>query len=681
MTSINVPSRRPTAFIERGFGLLQVILLIGVMAGLASIGYLQQRATAVVDASRQERQALVQADQAIVAFATVERRLPCPDTDRDGTEDCAVVANQKGWLPSTTLRLAGADSGVDVGQLRYLVQRGAGDNSLSVLTDAWRPLEYDPAGQTFFSQRAGAYPTDILTLTDFCQRLETARTTPLAAGLAQVNAATARTVAYALAHPGNGDADGDGDLFDGANANAPINADQMEDPARRPVLALYNDLVQERSVVSLQADLQCRPLLDSINTVALGHDLATQVSEMRAGNIDAATRAVAFSALASVMTTLEIALTVAEGISDAGNAAAEWVTCAASLGLAVNACAAAPQHTVAIGLAGGVVIANTAAVAANIAAAVIAGQALTLADSGATPAQVCPPQDTTLLNQSLTSAQAEVTAAVNARAAVQTEIVNKTTELNAANVARTASIATFRSAIRGVGASSQIDSLVDPLLTATGNWGTSSYSRDVALGRQTQATTERDFWAAEVADPTVTGSERDNAVAQLAAAQAVLTTATATYNAAQTSFGTAQTTYQSAYANLSNGAGRYAIFDGVGGALGFQCTTGCLVGDVDVSAAFATALADLVGSPATTTPNVDAKYLKPVKIQNEIDALNTTLVAAQTRETNAQNQLAQIQTIIANPGACNVTGSAATPMTPANAEAILISVDRKGGAR
>lgn len=733
IASLPSPTPRPTARRARGFGLLQVLLLIAVMAGLASMGYLQWRARTVVDSSRQERQALTQADKAIIAFATVANRLPCPDTNRDGLEDCGAAADQKGWLPSATLRLAGVDPGADVGQLRYLVQRGAGANSLTVLTDAWRPLGYDDAGQTFFAVRGGAYPTDILTLTDLCERLDTASTTALGPALAQVNAAPARTVAYALAHPGTSDADGDGDLFDGANSNAAANANQMEDPARRPLLALYNDLVLERTFASLQSDLQCQPLIDSINTVALGHDVADQVADMRADNIESARRAVAFSSLAAIMTALEIVLAVAEGISDAGNAAVDWAACAASLGLAVNFCAAAPQHTGAIALAGGVVYANIAAVALNAVAAGIAGTALTLADDTAKAADVCPPMDQTLLNQMLESAEDELENAEDARLAVEAEITNKTIELNAAIAARDTAIATLRNVIRGPGASSQIDGLVDPLLTATGSWGEASYSRDVAQSRVTQATRERDLWSAEVTkyngmladlpgtivrltneiavldaqiatnppnktdlenqragkaaelrmaqNPALLTSARDKAVASLATAQGVLDTATATYNAAVLSLSTAQTSYQTAYANLVNGAGRYAIYNAGGSVIGHRCTTGCVSGDVNILGAFQGALDDLVGSAASSTPSVDAKYLKPVKIQKELDALNAKLAAAQTRETNAQNQLNQIQEMVNNPAACNVTGSAVIPMTPEQAEAILIDVDRKGGTR
>lgn len=772
----NDPARRQTPSAMRGFGLLQVLLLITVMSGLATIGYLQWRERTVIDSSRQERQALAQADQALIAYATVNHRLPCPDINRDGEEDCGAVTDQKGWLPSVTLRLAGVDPGVDVGQLRYMVQRGAGDNNLTTLTDSWRPLEYDDTGKTFFNMRAGSYPSNILTLTDLCQRIDTARTTTMSADLARVNASTVRSVAYALAHPGANDADGDGDLFDGANSNAAANANLMEDPARRPSLAAYNDIVLERSFASLLAAFQCQPLIDSINTVALGHDIVAQVAGMRADNIESARRAVAFSTLAAIMTSLEIALAVAEGISDAGNAAFEWVTCAASLGLAVNACAAAPQHTVAIGLAGGVVYANIAAVALNATAAGIAGTALTLADSSATAADICPARDQSLINQMLASAKTERDNAVNARAAVDGEIVNKTNERDNAITARDNTVASLRALLRGNGASSQIDDRVDPLLNAALNWGNYSYAYEAAVANVSRATEARDTWADKVAgyDAMLTDSAgslvrlnadiaaldvqiaatnpsdterlnllrgqrsskeaeirmlesipqmqtlineiaaldaqiatnppnkadlekerarkarelqanlfraaRADAASSLASAQTTLNTAIADRNAASTSFGQAQTQYQTAYANLT-GAGRYAVYDGSGNVITYRCTSGCAQGEVNISNDLNALLWNLFGFPGNAAPNVDATYLKPLKLQKELDALVKKQAAAAEREAKAKEQVAQMQAMVDNPAACNTTGSAVIPMTPDQAEAILADVDRKGGTR
>lgn len=733
MTSASTPRQAPFRR-SGGFGLLQVLLLIAVMAGLATMGYLQWRERAAVDSSRQERQALSQADQAIIAFATVMRRLPCPDTTRDGLENCGAPATQKGWLPSASLRLAGADPGVDVGQLRYLVQRQGGTNDLTVLTDSWTPLEYDDTGLTYFSMRGHPYPSDILTLTDLCQRLETGRTAA-GATLASIHAATVRTTAYALAHPGNNDADGDGDLFDGANSSAAVNANLMEDPNRRQTLAQYNDIVLERSHASLLAAFHCRPLIDSINSVALAHDVTADVAEMRADNIESARRSVAFSTLAAVMTALDIGLAIAEGASDAGNAAAEWVICAASLGLAVNACAAAPQHTVAIGLAGGVVYANTAAVVLNAVAAGIAGTALTLADSDATADEICPPVDPAMNNRMLAIALQEVSDADVELAAAKTAVTNKTNERNAAIVARTSAINVLYGAIRFSGATSQIDGRVATLTTATGTWGTTSYNLAAADSKVAQATDLYNRWNAEVTkynamladipgtitrlnneiavldaqiatnpanktdlENTRAGKDaerklandtdgltavRDKAVVERTNAQTALTNANAARTAANSAYSTASSGYQSAYASLVSGASRYALYDGSGTFINYACTTSCVVGDINVSSAFNSALSDLFGAPpnAAVGPSTDAKYLKPVKLQKELDGLIQRRDAALERKTNADARLAEVQSRINNPPPCNTTGSAVIPMTPEQAEAILADVDRKGGTR
>ena len=718
-----------------GFGLLQVMLLIAVMSGLATMGYLQWRERSALDSSRQERQALAQADQALIAYATVARSLPCPDVDRDGLQDCGAPATQKGWLPTVTLRMAGVDPGVDVGQLRYLVQRQGGANDLTMLTDTWTPLEYSDGADGFFAMRGAPYPADILTLTDLCQRLDTGRRATMLPTMALVNAPTPRAIAYALAHPGNNDADGDGDLFDGANSNAAANVNRMEDPNRRSLLAGYNDIVLERSYDSLLSAFHCRPLIDSINTVALAHDVAGDVAEMRADNIESARRSVAFSTLAAIMTSLEIALAVAEGASDAGNAAAEWAICAASLGLAVNACAAAPQHTVAIGLAGGVIIANGLAVVANAVAAGIAGTALTLADSSATANDICPPMDPAVNNLMLSIAQQEVTDANAELAAATTAVNNKTAELNTAIAQRTAAVNSLNSLIRNGQASSQIDGLLNTLLAAAGTWGSTSYASAAADSKVTQATQLRDRWATEVSKynamladipgtisrlnseiaaldlliatnpPNKTDLQnerdgkdaerklagdvagltavRDKAVAELAIAQTALDNAVAAQTAASAAYSTAQTSYQSAISNFVNGTARYNIYNSSGAVVAYGCTTACQAGDVNINSVgqLGSALVDLFGLGAMTSPSTDAKYLKPVKLQKELDALNQRLAAAQDRKATADARLLEAQNRINNPPPCNATGSAVVPMTPEQAESILADVDRKGGTR
>lgn len=735
MTNLIAPAPRRALDRSRGFGLLQVLLLISVVAGLATMGYLQWRERSAINSARQERQALAQADRAIMTYASVTGTLPCPDVDRDGLQDCG-AGDQKGWLPSLTLSLAGADPGVDVGQLRYLVQRGGGENDLTVLTDSWRPLEYNTAGRTFASMRetpaAGTYQANILTLTDLCQRLETGRTTPYAAGMAEVRAPTVRTVAYALVHPGNDDADGNNSPFDGVNASADP---AVEDPARRPLLSAYNDIVLEKSYLSLFIGFHCQPLIDSINTVALAHDVVEQVDELREGNIESAKQSIAFAALAAGITAIETTATVLEGVSEAGNAALAWATCAATLGLAVNACAAAPQHTAAIVLTGVSIGLNAVSIAANIAAAVMAGNALALADSSVDASTLtCPSADYT---QALAAARAEVTDATNDRNAIAAELATKRIELTAADLARTAAINTLVARLRQPGSSSNIDDRVPPLLVAADSWETNSFAVDGATRRRNNYQDAVNNWNAQIAtyanmianrttmlaqldaeidaldlqiaaattpaareplqklrmekssqrmllsDPVELQKQYDDAVTARNTAQSNLTAAQNDLTTAQANLSAAQTAYQTAYNNLRN-AGRYTILIGGGPATVIGCSSTvsgvCQPGDFNNTDAIRDAIHDLMGA-SSTSPHPDSKYLLPIKIRRIITALEGQLGHAETRIIDAQSLVTRLENLAASPAPCNITGRGVTPMPPEMSMEILIQVDQKGGIR
>lgn len=478
----------------RGLTLLEVMLLIAALGGLTLVGFLEWQERSAAQTVRQERQSLSQADAALLTFATVARRLPCPDVDRDGVEDCASTG-QKGWLPTVTLRLAGADAGVGIAQLRYLVQRGGGDTArdLSVLSDSWRPLTHDSDNGGFQAMLAAPpYPDDIRTLPDFCQRVDAARAATATAGMAQVNAAPARTVAYALVHPGRIDADGDGSLFDGENAVA---SQRVEDPDRSPGLATYDDLVLERSFQSLRLAYQCQPLIDSINTVALGLDVVEQVAEMRQDNIDSAVQAVAFAALGAAITAVETVAAALELASEIANASAAWALCAASLGLAVNACAAAPQHTAAAALVGGVIAANIASIAANVTAAVMAGNALALANNEIDASDLdCGPQpDVAAL---VVAAEQEVLDAQAALAALIQQINDKTAERDAAITQRANARNNLYTQMRDGGIWSERDGAVTSLLNAAAAWETADLAYQTADSAVQLQEDARDNWAA-----------------------------------------------------------------------------------------------------------------------------------------------------------------------------------------
>jgi chromosome segregation ATPase len=343
--------------------------------------------------------------------------------------------------------------------------------------------------------------------------------------------------------------------------------------------------------------------------------------------------------------------------------------------------------------------------------------------------------DPAVNNLMLSIAQQEVTDANAELAAATTAVNNKTAELNTAIAQRTAAVNSLNSLIRNGQASSQIDGLLNTLLAAAGTWGSTSYASAAADSKVTQATQLRDRWATEVSKynamladipgtisrlnseiaaldlliatnpPNKTDLQnerdgkdaerklagdvagltavRDKAVAELAIAQTALDNAVAAQTAASAAYSTAQTSYQSAISNFVNGTARYNIYNSSGAVVAYGCTTACQAGDVNINSVgqLGSALVDLFGLGAMTSPSTDAKYLKPVKLQKELDALNQRLAAAQDRKATADARLLEAQNRINNPPPCNATGSAVVPMTPEQAESILADVDRKGGTR
>jgi hypothetical protein len=531
---ISTPSRTPshglrTTAKQRGLGLLEVLLFIAVLSGLAVTGYLEWRARETVKTARQERQSLSQADTALITFSTIHFRLPCPDTNRDGLEDCGSTA-QKGWLPSTTLQLAGADPGVSTGQLRYLVQRGATAYDLAnpTIADDWRPLEYDDGSPANFNTMrtttasGGDYQADILTLTDLCQRLEVGSGTALSSGMAQVASSPARTVAYALVHPGISDADGNDSLFEGINSTGSGNS--VEDPAKTPLLSSYDDRVLERSFSSLYTAFNCQPLFQSINTVALGLDVIDQVADMREDSIDAAERAVIFASLATAITAVELSAAIIEAASDAGNAVADGVICGASLGLAVNACAAVGIHVGAAVAAGVSSAASIATIALNATAAAAAGAALALADDTADAGDLtasCPSVD---LSASLASSLAEWNRAKAETIALQNELTAKQAQLAPSIAARNTAYTNLRNAVRYYGSAyqSSIDYRVDNLNNAATAWYNNNQAVLVAEAQVTAYSDAVTSGIAQVADYDAQIADRAGTAAALEAEIAVI---------------------------------------------------------------------------------------------------------------------------------------------------------------
>jgi len=164
-------------------------------------------------------------------------RLPCPDTDGNGVEDCSDGA-RRGKLPYLSLGLPAPVLNSFGFPLEYAVARGGGAD-LSVLGASFAPVlpETNPTAAV----KNGL---------DFCQALRVLgagglpATEPSAGGVG---------VPIVLVDPGAIDADRAGDLFDLANAGASV---AFESPDR-PRSDTYDDSVHALSFAVLLGQLDC----------------------------------------------------------------------------------------------------------------------------------------------------------------------------------------------------------------------------------------------------------------------------------------------------------------------------------------------------------------------------------------------------------------------------------------
>jgi len=385
---------------QRGFSLLQVMLLLMLVGVAVAAGALLLNARRPAEQAVQQQEYLRWADDALAAYAAAHARLPCPATrwTEDPAaviEDCSAEAgtsNAVGFLPLALLPGA-REIGAGAAPIRYSVSRGvtgiaadgtsARQPALSATGDAFIPL--DPSGEPFedYVDPAEGHGNGL----DFCAALDqnalpgaTADTYATSTD-AQGNALN---IAYGLVAAGP--VAGTQGRFDSTASAA------LPSPAR-PGDIDYDDRTRLRTFASLAPLVGCRQYAamaaaDAPTNVSLlsmevlagavaNHATVADFQDTNLGNGEAQVRDAAF-AQAMAITGLTLSVLGAVDIFDSAvwnaiSLTTSVITCIASLG---TVCVGVPFDTAAVIISAIAISYSAAAVALNSAALAPIGLAL-----------------------------------------------------------------------------------------------------------------------------------------------------------------------------------------------------------------------------------------------------------------------------------------------------------------
>ena len=298
--------------------------------------------------SNSQRAMMRSADQAVTGFVLANSRLPCPDTNGDGVEDCAGGA-AIGTLPAVSIGLAQADAT----RIRYGVYRNAStaaiddadlaalDDRMPMLATTGTPL----AGYDLFQGNLNGI--------DLCAGLRNGANN--AADNSYLHVVTPEgnvNVAYALALTGRSDADQAGGLLDDENAATGV---AFEAPSRvtdggyddRVVAVGFDRLIgrldcSETLAAVTHAHANAATMAEITHQAMLDYKIQLDlINTLAAANVAAAAAAVAIAAAGAATGAGEITLGLSESIASLGAASAVEVLAVIAEALAVVAVASA----------------------------------------------------------------------------------------------------------------------------------------------------------------------------------------------------------------------------------------------------------------------------------------------------------------------------------------------------
>lgn len=332
-----------------GYSLLELAIALVVLALVAGLALRFSGMALDHGTNELERDLLRSADSALVGFVLSNHRLPCPDTDADGREDCGGGA-AVGALPFRTLGLPDARTA----RLRYGLYRApsagnaATDADLGIALDRMPLLEVSgvPLGARLdhAGQRNGI---------DFCTALRTASLNPFDATRVHASGpGGSRNVAYAVALAGRADASNSGSLFDGAHAGS----GPAFETAARPGSRLYDDRVVAASFDRLWGELGCGEVVAAVthahaNAASAAEVLKQAISDYKV-QLDLAKRMAESSLAGAVASEAAAVGGVALAAAEGALAVAQTIlSTGATAGFTVAAATAVALSSVGLGLA------------------------------------------------------------------------------------------------------------------------------------------------------------------------------------------------------------------------------------------------------------------------------------------------------------------------------------------
>lgn len=358
---------------QRGFSLWELAILLGLLGLGMAAGFVLLKAGDVYQRETERTALLAAADRAVVNYAAINGRLPCPDSAGDGLENCAAGVH-KGWLPVATLGLDASAPARGVQQLRYVVYRGTAAD-LAALTERFNPSQWSnysvPASGSYF-------PYNQLSGLDFCQGLTLAANAAASAANAHTlvwpvpsSGPLFKNIAYAVAEGGM-DRDGDGNVFDGP-LNLLVTTPGLESPAR-PADAAYDDRVQARSFDDLSLAFDCQQTTRSLDAMAQALEVVNEIADQKLWSYQFAAIMTAIDAVKTAVTVVNVALAAAalatsitvQGVA-AAVLAADSAACAVPL-VGIPFCVLIASAATAVAFAIAAIVASGVAVAATVVA-------------------------------------------------------------------------------------------------------------------------------------------------------------------------------------------------------------------------------------------------------------------------------------------------------------------------